>query len=163
MSSLDITKWHRGAGTATTEWLVYQTLRRRICQEGGRSGHSSHQDDTSSMPGCLACWEVTITLAEAGMLVEFGGDKHYSAALDEIYRQRMGAAHECSMLDWILDFRTLPMGARKMALKIRQRLQLTAQGKVDEAYEGLRSQTDLEAVDAPLTLTRPAWEARDRG
>lgn len=86
----------------------------------------------------------------------------YSAALDEIYRHREGAAWEVAQLDRVQDYATLPVGARTRLQEIRVRLAGHAQGRVGALYRQHRSEVRkrvLEALGARGTLTRGQWEA----
>jgi hypothetical protein len=87
--------------------------------------------------------------------------KHYSAALDEIYRLRVAAAYEARILENALDYATLPKRVRSRLADAGARLDASACGR--DAYGFVTTeqrQTVLNLCRAPLTLTRHEWENR---
>lgn len=87
--------------------------------------------------------------------------KHYSAALDEIYRLRVAAAYEARILANVLDYATLPKRVRNMLQNAHQRHEATACGMVAHGHlTAEQRQTVLQLCNAPMTLTRHEWETQ---
>ncbi len=87
---------------------------------------------------------------------------HYSRALDEIYKLRRALAYEARVTTGLLNYATLPKGAREHVESMGERLRTAARGEVDRAYE-MRSgegQRLLADAGALPTLTRGQWERR---
>lgn len=85
----------------------------------------------------------------------------YGFALDEIYALRAGAAYEATVLADVLTYATLPAGARERLTHAHKRLQEAARGGWDDAWGGLTTTQQKEALrsaGAAETLTRARWE-----
>lgn len=86
--------------------------------------------------------------------------RHYSAALDEIYRQRRAAAYEAHIIAGVLAFASLPKGAREQLEDLRERLWLTAKGehRLYDHVDGDCWQRTMQTAGMRPTLTRTEWE-----
>ncbi len=85
-----------------------------------------------------------------------------SAALNEIYRLRAGAAVESQALADLLHYATLPVGARTGIQGASERLAEAARGGSRHTWDFVpqaEKQEALISVGAKPTLTRSAWEA----
>lgn len=89
---------------------------------------------------------------------------HYSAALDDLYRYRVAAAHGVEDVKQMLTFATLPKSVRSVLTEMLGRLTGQARGDVTASYQAATAESSaqriLEDAGAPPTLTRPAWEDR---
>lgn len=87
---------------------------------------------------------------------------HYSAALDEVYRQRCALVYEAQVLEEYLTYATLPKALRRTVKEQVARMRAAARGETREAYAevpSLLAQELLRAAGGSATLTRSAWEA----
>lgn len=85
--------------------------------------------------------------------------KHYSAALDEIYRLRAALAYEARVIEAHLLYKTFPKGRRAMATAQVARMREAAAGNASEVYP-INFYRTLEEAGLRPTLTRHAWENR---
>ncbi len=88
--------------------------------------------------------------------------KHYSAALDEIFRLRVAAAYEARAAEALLTYASMPKGVRSGLEAARARMRATAKGWTD-IYDHVTADTRaflLRNCDAPQTLNRHEWENR---
>lgn len=86
--------------------------------------------------------------------------RHYSAALDEVFRLRRALAAEATMLESLLELRTFPGSRRVAVVEQVGRMREAARGRADRAY-AVRSAELAEAMcaaGASETLTRSAFE-----
>jgi hypothetical protein len=86
--------------------------------------------------------------------------KHYSRALDEIFRLRRALAFEAHITEGITNlYASLPKGARRELLTHVERMRRAARGEVTHAGIDHLLQESLAMAGAPETLTREQWEA----
>lgn len=89
--------------------------------------------------------------------------KHYSAALDEIYRLRRALAYEAGVTAAHLELKTFPKSRAYPAQQQVERMRRSARGEVQEAYGPVYPwalQSAMEDAGMTRGLSRAQWEAR---
>lgn len=88
--------------------------------------------------------------------------RHYSAALDEIYRLRAALAYEARVIGGHLLLAGFPKSRREIAEQQIERMRTAVRGRTRWAYDGVMSagaaEGLLRAAGASPTLTRTEWE-----
>lgn len=87
--------------------------------------------------------------------------RHYSRALDEIYRLRQALAYEARVVEAHLDLKSFPRSRRRFAEDQVKRMRRAAVGEFFRAYGGQRYlENELNQLDGQ-GLTRARWEGRE--
>jgi len=89
--------------------------------------------------------------------------RHYSDALDEIYRLRSILAYESRVTDAHHEsYKTFPKTRKKFAVEQAERMRAAARGETLKAYNVIAyPHENLRSVGAKVTLTRHQWETRN--
>lgn len=88
--------------------------------------------------------------------------RHYSDALNEIFRLRRALAYEAQVARAHLGYKTFPKTRRPFVEEQIERMEACARGMCESVYAGTSSNSlrqALRAAGADETLTRAQWES----
>lgn len=128
------------AGKPMEEWPPHRQYRLIVVKPGGKTPHELRRQAEAERDAML---------------------RHYSRALDELYRLRCAMVYEAAVTAAHLNLSTFPRSRRLVAREQVERMRAAARGETADAYADLDSssaQRLLEESNAPRTLTRGQWE-----